>query len=102
MRYAKVGKLGRRLPTTFRVGNQRWKLKWEKPSPSMLAYGYTDWSSKTVCIDPDLDDELLMSTLVDEAGHASLGQAIDNDAMGLMSDTVSILLTKCGFKLEEE
>lgn len=62
----------------------------------------TYWNKHRIQIDPRCDDELLIAAIADELAHAHFGKLLDNDAIDSYSDDVAHLITKLGYKRDED
>jgi len=90
------------LPRSFRVGDKRWRIRWERPDKELNAFALTEFDAHTVVIAPDLDDRTMLAAVCDEVCHAAFGPMLDNDEVDKFSDACADLLYRLGFRREDE
>lgn len=89
---------------------KRYNITWEKPpkwpdgkgnkfQPTGLCDS-PDSLDPTIVIDPQLTEEELLKTAIDEAIHACIWP-LDNDFVDEMSESIGSLLWRMGFRLQK-
>lgn len=77
------------------VRGRAWSVRWRSPGPD--AVGLCDPATRTITIQPGLDDRAEIATVCDEICHAAFPD-LDNEAVDGFSDAAADLLIRLGYR----